>query len=317
MAERRQDGRVQIAGVETCGSVSGCLRCAAIIRAARAEEIDYWAKAHLAAGGDLVFVTYTLPHVASDELAVLLDGMRAAWVAMNSGQGSMRVRERFAIRGFIRSYEFTYGTNGWHPHLHVLYFVDGNAELHNEDSEPLAEMRSMLGARWGHQISTKLERDIHGVYGVDARTVRDMAGIGDYVSKIHFETVRSDLKVKEQDRQRGGSRTPWQVGLDGVRDGERTDIARWREYVEATKGLRVHEPSRSIRAMYGKPETTGADMTDEQLAAETPEQGIPEVGIANDLWGTARRARRNGQSVVAQALLALEDHGLEAMRSSL
>lgn len=145
MAERRIDGRVQIAGVETCGSVSGCLRCAAIIRAARAQEIDSWAKAHLATGGDLVFVTYTLPHVASDELAVLLDGMRDSWTAMNSGQGSMKVRGRFAIRGFIRSYEFTYGDNGWHPHLHVLYFVDGNGELHNEDSEPLAEMRSVLG----------------------------------------------------------------------------------------------------------------------------------------------------------------------------
>lgn len=67
------DGRVSWTGIETCGSVWSCLACAAKIRAARAEEIDFLAKAHLAAGGYCTFLTFTIRHVATDNLKDLLE----------------------------------------------------------------------------------------------------------------------------------------------------------------------------------------------------------------------------------------------------
>ena len=37
----------------------------------------------------------------------------------------------------------------------------------------------------------------------------------------------------------------------------------------------------------------------------------------NEIYGTARRRRLNGESAIARAIVALEDHGIDAMASQL
>ncbi len=320
-AQRRPDGRIQFSGIATCGSVTGCLRCASIIRATRASEVDYWAKAHLDAGLGLAFVTFTLPHVASDELEALVQAMKGtprdgtrkapgAWDKMISGSGWLTLKQRFGVLGQIRSDEVTHGDNGWHPHIHVLFFFD-RPDLTEDE---LDEFRARIGKRWGDNIQRTLGREIHGIYGVDARPVRDINGVGDYVSKIHFEMVRGDLKIRRQDETKGGSRTPWQVGIDGVRTGDAHDIARWREYTAAMKGQKVLGVSKAIRDRYGAAPTT--EQTDEELAAQA--QDADDVAaLSNEVYGNARRRRVDGQSVIARAIVALEDDGLEAMATKL
>lgn len=191
------DGRVTWTGIETCGSVWACLACAAKIRAARAEEIDFLAKAHIAAGGSCTFVTFTLPHIASDDLETLWRAVQRAWRKMVSGSSYQAIKARYGMLGTIRAVEATLGKrNGWHPHLHVLFFHD--AALHGNDGT-LEEFRDALGARWGRYIEAELGRQVHELYGVDAVPVRDEAGIGAYVSKIHYELARSDLKIGRDD----------------------------------------------------------------------------------------------------------------------
>ncbi|MCP4965695.1 MAG: protein rep, partial [bacterium] len=214
--KRGENGRVHWSGVKTCGSVWACLLCAAKIRAARAAEVDHLIKAHLASGGHCTFLTFTLRHYATDDLLALWVAMTKAWESMTSGQGYQDLKARYGILGFIKAVEVTIGFNGWHPHLHVVIFHD---TLLSEDDGSLEEFRARFGQRWARYIAHQLNREIHYRYGVDAVIIRDDKGIGTYVSKIHLELVRSDLK---QTRGSEG-RTPWQVGVDAAESGDARD----------------------------------------------------------------------------------------------
>ena len=115
------------------------------------------------------------------------------------------------------------------PHIHVLCFhaepVVARGRVACRSSGPGGRTG---GPSW---VKRTLGRDIHSERGVDAVPVRDAAGLGEYVSKIHYELVRSDLK---QGRRK--SRTPWQIALDAAETGDCRDMARWVEYCHATKG---------------------------------------------------------------------------------
>ena len=119
-------------------------------------------------------------------------------------------------------------------------------------------------------------REIHYRYGVDATIVRDDDGIGSYISKIHFELTRSDLKTG-----RGKSRTPWQIGLDAQETGDAQDTARWCEYVEVTHRRRAVSVSKALRDAYPQHET--ADQTDEELAQQE-QPGEIELDFADDVY---------------------------------
>ena len=128
-AGRNPAGRAGVTSVATCGSVSGCARCAAVIRAQRADEIEHLCRSHLDTGtGSLILVTFTLPHVPTDELAVLLGAMQASWEGITSGRGWVQLKSRCDVFGQVRADEVTYGIrNGWHPHIHALFFLDRNS----------------------------------------------------------------------------------------------------------------------------------------------------------------------------------------------
>ena len=301
-------GTAQPSNMATCGSVWGCTACAGKIRASRAAEIDHLTKAHLATGGHATMLTFTLPHTPTDTLAVLLVAVMAAWARMVSGSVySETIRDRYGIIGFIRALEVTYGRNGWHPHLHVLVFH--TKQLWHDDGT-LDDFQWTFAERWARFIAQSLDREINYQYGVDATPVRDTAGVGVYVSKIHFELARSDLKTKNHPGRT--SRTPWQLALDGDETGDAHDLARWKEFVRATKGRRMLGISPELRRRYGRHET--ADQTDTELAAEAQDGQIVAT-IDRRVWLAARRHR--ARALIAAALVAYEANGLHAMVNEL
>lgn len=65
---RSQDGRAHLDGVQTCGSVWMCPVCAAKITEKRRQELQTMIDAHRANGGQLLFLTLTIPHQRHDVL---------------------------------------------------------------------------------------------------------------------------------------------------------------------------------------------------------------------------------------------------------
>ncbi|MGH1492073.1 MAG: hypothetical protein ACRBK7_22240 [Acidimicrobiales bacterium] len=277
----------------------------------RAAEVDHVTKAHLAAGGGVTFITLTFPHGLGDSLKDSLATVVKGWKSLVSGAGYYGTRqddgsiiggakERWGIIGNVRAIEITDGlAHGWHPHLHVLCFHD--EPLSPEDGS-LQEFRAWWSDRWSRWIKRTLKRDVHHERGVDAIPVRNTAGIGEYVSKIHFELVRSDLK-----HGRRQNRTPWQIAIDAADTGDCRDMARWVEYCEATKGKWVVTGIDALRKLYPTPEP---EVTDEEASAQE-QDGVLKVCIDGDVWRAARRQKR--QAVIARALTALEREGVDGM----
>ena len=139
IAFKRTGGTVHASGLMQCGSVHACPPCAAKIRYKKAEGIDQQAKTHLENGGGLVFLTVTLPHDLSDKLDLLWGVVAKAWSSIITGKQyygndkEQGAQERFGIIGFIRAFDLTHGEHGWHPHLHVLIFL--NEPINELDDE--------------------------------------------------------------------------------------------------------------------------------------------------------------------------------------
>jgi hypothetical protein len=299
--KRSESGRVHWSGIKTCGSVWACLLCAAKIRAGRAAEVDHLIKAHLAAGGHSTFLTFTLPHYASDDLLSLWEAMTRGCELATSGGGYQSLKARYGILGFIKAVEVTVGLNGWHPHLRVVIFHDTPL---NEDDGSLTEFKGRFLERWARYIDRELNRAVSLYHGVDAEIVRDEEGIGSYVSKINLELTRSDLKESRGEK----GRTPWQVGVDAADTGDAHHTARWKEWVTVSHSRRALSISPAIRDAYPPHET--ADMTDEELA-QAEQDGEIELDVDPDVYDAILHHRH--QPLRALVALAFADHSTQGV----
>lgn len=118
-------GPARFSGVQSCGSVHSCACCGALIRGRRAEEVQqasaWWEKQ----GGQFLFVTFTVRHKLGDSLERTMDALTDGFTATINGAPWKRFARVHGIRHFIKAQETTIGwMNGWHAHLHVLFFVD-------------------------------------------------------------------------------------------------------------------------------------------------------------------------------------------------
>ena len=264
-------------GLERCASVWACPVCAAVIRSARAAEIEQAVTNHLANGGAALFFTGTLRHSLADPLAQTLDGILSAWRRTISGAPWRRASERMGIVGTIRTVEVTRGDYGWHPHVHVLLLLD---------SEPsqvqLHEFRGWLFDRWADCVERSGCRRPLPV-GLDMQEVGgDGRVLAQYISKVQGEDLEASRLVASHrwgvgaemargdvKTGRAGSRAPFELlDSDSAQDG-----ALWREYYLATKGRRCTTWSRGLRERLGV-----VDRTDEQIIEDT--EAAPMVWVA-------------------------------------
>ena len=318
MFHRGADGIVRPGGVATCKSVWGCLGCAARRRALKSAMVKYYVDAHLAAGKGVSFASFTLAHYASDPLAVLLDGLRKAFTDMRHLKVYKDAEHQHGIIGWIAALEITHGANGWHPHLHVLFFHDQHLEVEYGEN---AELRGALHEAFARQIDRHLGRQVHQVYGVDLEPVRTASRQGEaddaiarYLGKIQLEMTRQDLKTGRV----SASRSPWQIGLDAAETGDAQDAALWCEYLRATKGRNVVTSGGSLADHYGEPTADQLDAligepTDDDQTSDN-DQGETIASMSADVWTDLSNDRTDvGDSAIAAALTALELEGPEAM----
>jgi len=256
-------------------------------------------------GGHLVFVTLTVRHRSGDPLAKTLDAVISGFRHLQKGRPWLSFKRRFGIRGVIRATEITLGENGWHPHIHALFFVDkplSPSDIHAWESE-MFERWAAIVTRLGARLPTQLR-------GIDVR-LADAQGtvVGQYLAKLQevgegkrytvgSELARSDLKAG-----RAASMMPFEL-LDPVsRQDDIDDQAAWQlwcEYVEVTRGRRAITWSRGLRELC---QIEDAERTDEEILDDV--QSAPVVFLVP---GHAYDRIRSQPDVLAHAL-ALVDRG--------
>lgn len=272
------DGHLaHFSGTERCSSVWACPVCSAVIRAERAREISQAVEAHHAAGGSILFATLTVRHERADPLKQSMDAVLgswrkllqgSAWVGSKSTQGA---RDRYRVSGYIRSTEVTYGSNGWHPHIHALFFTDDKLS----DTE-VAAFGDELHTRWARfalKATGKLPTREHGT---DVQRVdEDGQVLGKYLAKVQDEgksktekwDASAELARADVKRGRGDNFVPFEL-LDSEHPMPLPQRRRlWVEYYEGTKGRRAITWSRGLKDRYQVGEKSDEDVIEETAAA--------------------------------------------------
>ncbi len=276
--KRSSDGYVYASGLVTCGSPWSCLSCSYKIRAKRARHIAQAVAAHLASGGGVLFGTFTMSHDRSEPLEGLWQILSSGWAHMTAGRQWIDFKQAFDLVGSIKSVEVTHGGNGWHPHLHVLFFV--GAPMNDFDREDdYRAFRRDLRERWIHWFRTKQGRNVSQEFGTRFDPVKadDSAKVGVYCTKVGYELAMADTKVGRGE----GQRHPFAIAHDAAHYGDKADVMLLREWIVGSKRKRSIQWSGAQIKAYVSVE---ADKSDHELAQEEQVGDESLLVLDRDLW---------------------------------
>jgi hypothetical protein len=126
--------------------------------------------------------TLTIRHHAGSPISIV-DGVRQCWRAQLQGRGWQEYKRSRGIE-LIAAEEVTLGSNGWHPHMHVLLLParEQCTELHQVDA-------MWWHDKWARIVARKLGPQYVPTreHGTDLRPCR----VDDYLSKLGIELTDS------------------------------------------------------------------------------------------------------------------------------
>lgn len=221
----------------------------------------------------MVMLTLTARHGREDALGALLTAMKGSKRRLHRSKPWQRLKA--CLVGHVTATELTDGSNGWHPHFHVILLVRAPSQ-----AEAL-RMVEELHAPWMTAPSTD------GLDGNGAAfQAQGAAEAGRYIGKWG---AAEELALAGSKRGRTGGRTPWQLLADATHQGDRRAAARWQEYARALKGRHQLEWSRGLKAMAGIDERTDAELA----AAEASQRDVlPVARIPANRWRAIMRENR-------------------------
>ena len=275
-------GRASYAGLVTCGSIWCCPLCAEKILAGRVNELLNAIDTHVGRGGRVVMVTLTMRHRHGQGLQGLWDSLGEGWRSASGGNRKTR-RALADVQGWVRRVECTYGRNGWHLHVHVLLFVDGDVG----QAAAVAMGDAMFDAWSGRLERDGLEAPIRDSGGLVVKLLdltaarEDVAG---YLAKGTYESAAMEMAAGLTKAGRRGNRTPFGVLADLVEHGRGEDLQVWREWERASHRRRAMTWKQGFRAQL----LADVELTDEQLAEETDHAGTVVALLDGKQWGVVR-----------------------------
>lgn len=255
-----QAGRTGWCGIEHCNSLWACPLCSARIREGRRLEIQSGFETSKSLGWKAWFVTFTVPHSLDTPLNKSLGALRSAYARMRRYSS---LRDFWSsVEGVIKATEIQVGNNGFHPHLHTIFFT-------KNDSFDEARLRSA----WAKAVVREgLARpsDRVGVVVKEATSMNlswYLTKIQENKSKLSFEMTRSDLKSGRVNNSNEWHAAPFDL-LDTsvslpISMAQRQRL--WVDYVKSTKGVSAIRWSKGL-----KERLLVAEVSDDALGALDP-----------------------------------------------
>lgn len=257
-------GRAFYSGLETCGSVWECPICASKISERRRVEVQTAMALHKAAGGAVLLLTLTNPHTLGDDLCGLLAAQAKAIDAFRKNRPGRSFFESLGLVGSIRALEVTYGSNGWHPHFHLLLFVTGKVDL------PKAYLRAyQIWLDCCMNAGLGVPSFKHGV------SLEDGSKAEKYISKWGLENEVTKGHIKKGKKN---SRTPFDL-LRCYKDGDKQAGALFVQYADTFKGKRQLFWSHGLKKRFGI-----EDATDREVAEREEEEAEHGCDLSRDDW---------------------------------
>lgn len=166
-------------GLRNCRSPWSCPKCSAVVMAKKGTDIACAIDALLQWENQIAFmITFTLPHTKNMTCAETFTILEKTWhmfkragnrrgkkqtyelrtnkendkrgvgkkgdtVTYNKGNDPFgNFRETLGIKHFVRVYEFTWGENSWHPHIHSIFWVP------RDNFDKVLDYEEQLNERW-------------------------------------------------------------------------------------------------------------------------------------------------------------------------
>lgn len=289
---RSASGVVGLAGLATCGSVWSCPVCNAKVMSRRAMEIGAAVTAWEARGGSVGFVTLTMSHHEGQSLSMLWNALAAAWNRVTGGKAWISDKAGSGVGGWLRVVEVTLGPNGWHVHVHALFFLNPGQDA----AERLDRLQASMFGRWSRSL-VRAGLEAPRMIGQEAHIVKGAADVSlsEYFTKarddatygIGLELAHSQSKIA---RDGFATFTPWELltMLDLADTEERYLMARdlWEEWENGSRGRRQIAWSKGLRDRLG----LGVEVEDEAIAAEVVGDEADTVAyITSAGWASIRK----------------------------
>ncbi len=140
---RNDKGGLFFNGVANCGGYWRCPVCALKISEHKKELLSGLIGAHQLKGFSIGFLTLTVRHSKVDTLKKSLEKISKNYRSFQNQRFFSRNKIDFGLIGQVKTLEITYSeTNGWHPHLHILFFYN------NSDNKMIEKFQKEFIKRW-------------------------------------------------------------------------------------------------------------------------------------------------------------------------
>lgn len=306
-----EGGGVGFSGLQQCNNVWVCPVCASRISEERRGELQTVVTAARSEGVWVVHATFTMRHNRYNDVHKLLHALssKGAWGKLTSGARWTRFNRKWGYVGRVRALEITHGDNGWHPHLHVLFFLETESrdrdDLHYDLARMWLDALEKVGLDGEQEVAcfvTDHDGDIAeyvSKHGHLPKDVEERALEKDQLDKAEWSLAHEITKqVVKRSRSKNG-RSPFALLYDAG-EGDKQAGRLFVQFAGAMKGQNQLVISQSLRKRYM------SDQHADQIADQPPEVLLE---ILPGLWQQVVKYRKRAEvlSVAQQGIAPLKE----------
>ena len=306
--------RAKYGGLLQCGNAWVCPVCSGQITTTRKNELHVAVVAALQLNLKPIMITYTLRHTLTDELKPLLNDLLAAYRYLTSLRAYKEAKVDYQFAGFVRALEVTYLT-GWHPHLHVMMFVDAGIA---SDAKSISQIKIALFKQWLVALKRQGRDALEGI-GVNVRS-GDFY-VAEYIAKFgklpkeRTWTIEAEMtkSISKKSKDEKGI-NPFGLLENFIITGDEESAKLFQEYAAAMHGRSMLQWSRGLA------ELLGVDLVDDTAALDmtAPDfeeivnmdialwQAILKTGSRAAVLDATEAAKGNAETVMAYLQAILE-----------
>lgn len=288
-----EGGHAGFSGFKRCGSVWACPVCAAVVAGKRQKELEEMAKAASEQGYYISMLTLTLQHSRKNSIKEVWEGISTGWASVISGRQWQDAKEQLGIAGYVKAVEVTFGDNGPHVHLHVIFFTEKNPLISRlrfqrkqgraKNPYPVIEKapEDFLAEKWEKGLAKTGFKMIREIYDPEKDEIRKpgltwevappgkgCAAMARYAAKIQAVAISKEATLGQMKEGRDGSRAPFQI-LASAMQGNESDLRFWWKWEKFSHGHRQLTWSKGLRERFSlEPEKTDEELVNEDTGGE-------------------------------------------------
>ena len=227
----------------SCGSLWACPFCSFSSSAVRSAQISNILSGWKILGYSTSFATLTVSHNKNTRLDTLWDSLLISYKNFQQGKGYQNLKTKYNIVGSVRAVEATYGKNGWHLHIHLVFMHTTKINISNLSDSVYSRWETVTRAN-GLQTSKS---------GFDIRRSFSDSGLSSYLNKNNYDLGKE--LTNTYNKKYAVSRTPFTI-LYNLKEtnqvdclcvnhetGElisknKCDICLWRDWEKTSRGKR-------------------------------------------------------------------------------